>query len=66
MQRLLLRLVYEMGTGRALDNARREHDEVAATLAVIDALAGRLAAVACTAAPVPVPVTARVGERVAA
>ena len=54
MRRLLLSLVHldvmhEIGTGRALDNARREHDEVARTMAVIDALAGRL--------EVPAPVT---------
>jgi hypothetical protein len=35
-------LLHELGTGRAHDNARREHDEVAETLAIIDTLAGRL------------------------
>ncbi|MDQ1385089.1 MAG: hypothetical protein QOG65_2468 [Actinomycetota bacterium] len=54
MRRLLLSLVHldvmhEIGTGRALDNARREHEEVARTMAVIDALASRLG--------VPAPVT---------
>jgi len=49
MPRLLLRLMhldlmYEIGTGRALANARREHDEVAQTMAIIDALVGRIAA----------------------
>jgi hypothetical protein len=44
-----LDVMHEIGTGRALDNARREHDEVARTMAVIDALAGRL--------EVPAPVT---------
>ena len=29
MRRLLLSLVHELGTGRALENARREHDEIA-------------------------------------
>jgi hypothetical protein len=58
MRRLLLSLMHELGTGRALDNARREHEEVARTLAVIDALAGRL--------PAAQPVVARVAERVAA
>lgn len=61
MRRLLLSLMHELGTGRALDNARREREEVARTLAVIDALAGRLP-VAHAAAPV----AARVEERVAA
>lgn len=35
-------LLYELGTGRAIDNARREREEVADTMAVVDALAGRL------------------------
>ena len=46
MRRLLLSLIdelmHEIGTGRALDNARHENDEVARTVAVVDALAGRL------------------------
>ena len=47
MFRLLLRLtpaalLYELGSGRALDNARREHEEVERMTAVVDALAGRL------------------------
>jgi hypothetical protein len=47
MRRLLLSLIplnlmHELGTGRALDNARREYDEVARTMEIIDALAGRL------------------------
>jgi hypothetical protein len=58
MRRLLLTLMHELGTGRALDNARREHDEVARTTAIIDALAGRLAPAATSAA--------RVEDRVAA
>ena len=58
MRRLLLTLMYELGAGRALDNARCEHDEVARMTAIIDALAGRLAPVAA--------VTAGVEERVAA
>jgi hypothetical protein len=47
MLRLLLsltpaNLLHELGSGRALDNARRDHEELARTTAVIDALAGRL------------------------
>ena len=59
MPRLLLALIpanllHELGTGRALDNARREQDDLARTVAVVDALAGRLQ------------VAALVDERVAA
>jgi hypothetical protein len=57
MRRLLLSLMHELGTGRALENARRDHEEVARTVAVIDALAGRLAP---AAAGVPAPVAERV------
>jgi len=39
------RLIHEMGTGRALENARRERDETAITLASLAALEARLAAV---------------------
>ena len=47
MIRLLLRLtpatiLHELGSGRALDNARREHEEVERMTAVVDALVGRL------------------------
>ncbi len=47
MRRLLLslmpvNLMHELGTGRALENACRERDEVARTMAMVDALAGRL------------------------
>jgi hypothetical protein len=47
MRRLLLRLIpvnlmHELGTGRALENACLERDEVARTMAIVDALAGRL------------------------
>jgi hypothetical protein len=52
MRRLLLSLMpvnlipanmmHELGTGRALENACRERDEVARTMALVDALAGRL------------------------
>jgi hypothetical protein len=47
MRRLLLslmpvNLIHELGTGRALENACRERDEVARTMAIVDALAGRL------------------------
>jgi hypothetical protein len=48
MLRLLLtltptRLVHHLGTGRALDNARRDHIERTLTLAEVDALMGRIA-----------------------
>jgi predicted hydrolase (HD superfamily) len=51
MPRLLLalmpaNLLHELGTGRALDNARREQDDLARTVAAVDALAGRLQAAA--------------------
>ncbi len=51
MRRLLVslnpvNLVFELGSGRALDNARREREEVARTMAIVDALAGRLEAAA--------------------
>ncbi len=47
MLRLLLdltpaRLVHHLGTGRALDNARRDHIERTLTLAEVDALIGRI------------------------
>ncbi len=47
MRRLLLSLIpvnlmHELGTGRALDNVRREYEEVARTMEIVDALAGRL------------------------
>jgi hypothetical protein len=42
MRQLLLSLMHELGTGRALDNASREREEFARTVAIIDALAGRL------------------------
>ena len=45
-------LLHELGTGRALDNARREQDDLARTVAVVDALAGRLQAAAPVAAPI--------------
>ena len=73
MLRLLLRLtpanvMYELGSGRALDNARREREEVERTTAVVDALVGRL-----DLAPAGVPEVAAPqvgagtpGERVAA
>jgi hypothetical protein len=51
-------LLHELGTGRALDNARREQEDLARTVAVVDALAGRL--------PAAAPVAANVDERVAA
>ncbi len=45
MARWFLRLMHELGTGRALENARREQDETARTLAGIAVLEARLAAV---------------------
>ena len=47
MRRLLLslmpvNLMHQLGTGRALENAGSERDEVARTMAIVDALAGRL------------------------
>ena len=36
------RLVHQLGTGRALDNARRDHIELTLTLAEVDALVGRI------------------------
>jgi hypothetical protein len=56
MRRLLLSLMHldlmhEIGTGRALDNARREQEEVARTMAVVDALVGRLEVVTPVAQP---------------
>jgi hypothetical protein len=45
-------LLHELGTGRALDNARREQEDLARTVAVVDALAGRLQA------PVAAPIAA--------
>ena len=35
-------LVHRLGTGRALDNARRDHIELTLTLAEVDALVGRI------------------------
>jgi hypothetical protein len=66
MFRLLLalspaNLLHEFGTGRARDNACRERDELARTMAAVDALAGRLEP---TLAAVPAVATAE--ERVAA
>ena len=45
MRNWFFRLIHEMGTGRALENARRERDETAITLASLAALEARLAAV---------------------
>jgi len=60
MRRLLLsvidELMHEIGTGRALDNARHERDEVARTIAIVDSLVGRLQ----PAAPVEKPAAERV------
>jgi len=47
MLRLLLslapaNLVHQLGTGRALDNARRDHIELTLTLAAVDAIVGRI------------------------
>jgi len=63
MPRLLLaltpaNLLHQLGTGRALENARGEQEDLARMVAVIDALAGRLQPAA--------PVGSTVDERVAA
>ena len=55
MLRLLLRLtpanlIHEFGSGRACDNARREHEEFERMSAVVDALVGRLDVAASPAA----------------
>lgn len=47
MLRLLLsltpaNLVHQLGTGRALDNACRDHIELTLTLATVDAIVGRI------------------------
>ena len=44
MARWFLRLVHELGTGRAVENARRERDENARAFAGIAVLEARLAA----------------------
>ena len=45
-------IVYQLGTGRALDNARRDEIELMLTMAAVDALAGRIeAAVPAVADP---------------
>jgi hypothetical protein len=49
---LVRELGHELGTGRALENARREREEVEQTLAIIDALAGRLEPVSPARRPV--------------
>jgi hypothetical protein len=45
MARWFLRVVYELGSGRAVENARRERDENARIFASIRALEARFAAV---------------------
>ena len=42
IDQLMQDLIHEVGTGRALDNARHESDDLYRTMAVVDALAGRL------------------------
>jgi hypothetical protein len=44
MARWFLQVVYEVGGGRAVDNARRERDETARMLASIRALEARVTA----------------------
>jgi hypothetical protein len=39
MRRLLNSLVHHLGNGRAVDNARRERDELTSVLARVDQLA---------------------------
>jgi hypothetical protein len=43
LRRLFLRLTYELGSGRALDNAARELEEVRRIYDAIDAMALRVA-----------------------
>ena len=67
MIRLLLsmspaNLLHQLGTGRALENACRERDELAEMMETVDALAGRLEPERCE----PVLVPANAAERVAA
>jgi hypothetical protein len=64
MLRLLLaftpaNLLHELGTGRALDNAGREREEITRTAAIVDALAGRLAVAVPEPAPAPPVAVAR-------
>ena len=44
MTRLLLRIVFELGQGRARDDARRESDDLQRAFVAIDAMGARLAA----------------------
>jgi hypothetical protein len=44
MRRWFLHLMFELGSGKAVANARREYDETARTLAGISALEARMAA----------------------
>lgn len=71
MRRLLLslmpvNLIHELGTGRALENACSERDEVARTMAIVDALAGRLQPATLVEELVDELVEERVEERAAA
>jgi hypothetical protein len=45
-------LLFEFGTGRAMANARREREETAWTMAVVDAMAGRVAPAVTTTATI--------------
>ena len=44
MRYVLMKIRHELGRARALENARTESEELARTLAAIDALGARLAA----------------------
>jgi hypothetical protein len=59
MRRFLMQMVHQLGTGRAVENARREHDETARTLANITALESRLAALHAAPAASPRTIVAR-------
>jgi hypothetical protein len=59
-------LMFRFGTGRALDNARRDREEIAATIAVVDALVGRLDSAAVEAAAVEAACAERAEEIIAA
>jgi hypothetical protein len=50
LSRVSANVVYQLGTGRALDNARRDQIELTLTMAAVDALAGRIAPAADPAA----------------
>ena len=46
LRRLVHNIVHELGTGRAIENARRERDEYARAMAAVDVLEWMLAPIA--------------------